>query len=374
MSDPRPSPLDSSPDEVPFVILLDEDGSSGIRPRPEPPKAPAEEPLLEPEPPVDLEPEPDAALLEAEAAIDRELDEELLYQESERRRRISPLRICQAVALLTCAGLTVLLGIGFSYYTAAQATRPLHSLHQTLRPSGTLGLPLGVCGTLLIFASLAYPIRKHMALRGRTWLTVRSWMRLHVLLGTMGPLLILFHTGFRVTSALGFAAFGAMLVVVVSGLTGRYLLVNLRAVESGELDLGALRQRLEVYQKKLIDLGLPPELLARDADIEVTEPGLWNGLKRVFVGDRESKEELVRLKEAVKSHGGLGQEAKLILVLAKRLCRERQVLVRTSEIRNLVGAWRFLHRWMSVVLVLGALFHIAVAVRFGDLWLLGGGR
>ncbi len=375
MADDRNPRESSSIDDVPFVILLDE---SGARPRAiaasdlataSGARAPVgRESRVAPSAPDD------SLLREAEAAIDRELEDELQYEALEGARRLSALRVCQAVALVCAVALPVLLVVGWPYYSLAHASRPFHRFHEILRPSGTVGLSLGLLGTALIGASLGYPIRKLLAKRGRAWATVRTWMRLHVLMGLLGPALIAFHTGFVVTSALGFVAFSAMAVIVLSGLTGRYLLVNLRAVESGEIDSAGLRQRLEVYTKKLVDLGLPPDLLMHSELPEPRSGGLKEGLRRVFIGDREGRAELRRLKDAVRSHGGLGHEAKLILVLARRLCRERQVLIRTSEIRNLVGAWRFLHRWLTVVLVTGALFHIGVALRFGELWIFGGGR
>lgn len=376
MSDFR-TPADDAFDEVPYVILVEE---------PEEPRSRSERPeggstadaevfprLNDPAPirrlPPSSEPSPESRLHEAEAAIDRELEDELSYEAQERARRVSALRVCQAVALVGAVALLVLLVIGWPYYALSHGQRPFHRFHEHLRPTGILGLPLGILGTVLIGASLAYPVRKRIARRGRAWTTVRSWMRLHVLMGLLGPALIAFHSGFAVTSALGFVSFAALVVVVLSGLTGRYLLVNLRAVESGDIDRESLRQRLDVYQRKLIELGLSPELLA-----EPEPAGLKEGLKRVLVGDGESRAELRRLKQAVRTQGDLGHEARLILVLARRLCRERQLLVRTSEIRHLVGAWRFLHRWLTVVLVCGASFHIAVAVRFGELWIFGGGR
>ena len=58
-----------------------------------------------------------------------------------------------------------------------------------------------------------------------------------------------------------------------------------------------------------------------------------------------------------------------ILPLARRFCRDRQWLARYAELRSLMGAWRFLHRWLAILMFILAIFHITLAVRFGDLWL-----
>jgi len=40
--------------------------------------------------------------------------------------------------------------------------------------------------------------------------------------------------------------------------------------------------------------------------------------------------------------------------------------------KRLLQTWRFLHRWLAILLLAALLLHIVVAVRFGDLWILGG--
>jgi len=40
--------------------------------------------------------------------------------------------------------------------------------------------------------------------------------------------------------------------------------------------------------------------------------------------------------------------------------------------KRLLQTWRFLHRWLAILLLVALLLHIIVAVRFGDLWILGG--
>lgn len=38
---------------------------------------------------------------------------------------------------------------------------------------------------------------------------------------------------------------------------------------------------------------------------------------------------------------------------------------------SLLQTWRFLHRWLAILLLMAVVLHIFVAVRFGDLWILG---
>ena len=85
-----------------------------------------------------------------------------------------------------------------------------------------LGYALGILGTLLILFLLLYPLRKRFR-----WLkilgNVRNWFRVHMILGVVGPLTILYHSNFSLGSANSTAALFAMLGVAGSGLVGRFL-------------------------------------------------------------------------------------------------------------------------------------------------------
>ena len=48
---------------------------------------------------------------------------------------------------------------------------------------------------------------------------------------------------------------------------------------------------------------------------------------------------------------------------------ERDSIARFTELRTLMGSWRFLHRWLAIVMLMLAAVHIALAVLFGDLWI-----
>jgi len=73
-----------------------------------------------------------------------------------------------------------------------------------------------------------------------------------------------------------------------------------------------------------------------------------------------------RVFEGMESH----EQADRIVVLVERLCRERRWVVRYKEFRHLIGTWRFLHRWLAVVLMATVFFHILLSLRFGDLWIM----
>jgi hypothetical protein len=84
-----------------------------------------------------------------------------------------------------------------------------------------VGRYLGIPGTLLILSSFFYSMRKHKLIsigRPKTLLT------LHESLTWLGALMILVHAGVHVYAILPWLALIAMLISLISGMTGKYLL------------------------------------------------------------------------------------------------------------------------------------------------------
>ncbi len=51
---------------------------------------------------------------------------------------------------------------------------------------------------------------------------------------------------------------------------------------------------------------------------------------------------------------------------------ERQGIQRFKELSDLMVSWRFLHRWLALVMISSVAFHILLAILYGNLWVLGG--
>ena len=110
---------------------------------------------------------------------------------------------------------------GFDYYTLAWKDRPFSPKHMLLRPSGPIGVNLGVFGVLMFFLIYLYPLRKKWGWLGRQG-NSRHWLDFHVVLGTAAPLVIALHSSFKFGGIAGMA-FWIMTVVTLSGFVGRYL-------------------------------------------------------------------------------------------------------------------------------------------------------
>jgi hypothetical protein len=88
------------------------------------------------------------------------------------------------------------------------------------KPGEGLGYNLGLAGGLMMLTLLLYSARKHLAFMQPLG-KLKYWFRIHMILGVLGPILVLFHTTFRLGSMNATIAFYCMLLVAGSGLIGR---------------------------------------------------------------------------------------------------------------------------------------------------------
>ena len=95
--------------------------------------------------------------------------------------------------------------------------------------------------------------------------------------------------------------------------------------------------------------------------------GVAASLAAMIEGDREAAREYSELSRAVMASPELAASAGEILPLAKRFVKEKQWLSRYEELRDLMGMWRFFHRWFAIVMLAVALCHVLVATGLGGL-------
>lgn len=84
-----------------------------------------------------------------------------------------------------------------------------------------IGRYLGIPGTILIIVSLFYSLRKHKIIGAGN---PAGLLRLHETLTWLGALMVTIHAGIHFTAILPWLALVAMIVNVISGLVGRFLL------------------------------------------------------------------------------------------------------------------------------------------------------
>ena len=100
-------------------------------------------------------------------------------------------------------------------------------LHTAPRFAGSgLGAVFGISGAVLMLVPLIYVfvkripfLKEHVA----KYVSLQTWLSIHIYTGIVGALLALIHTGHKYVSPLGIALTATMLLVVVSGIVLRYL-------------------------------------------------------------------------------------------------------------------------------------------------------
>jgi hypothetical protein len=167
-------------------------------------------------------------------------------------------------------------------------------------PKDGIGYWLGIMGSLMMVSLLLYPLRKKYASWQRLG-TVVGWFKWHMILGIIGPVLILFHSGFRINATNSTVAMATLALVVVSGIIGRYLYsklhVGLYGTKSSAL---ALIKDADAFRLSFGDgledaASIQAEMALFVAEV-LPEPGSVTGSIRQFmVVDRQSEARRLRL-------------------------------------------------------------------------------
>ena len=104
---------------------------------------------------------------------------------------------------------------GADYYTLDMTLRPFSPKHALLKPSGVIGIKLGILGLSLFLIIFLYPLRKRWKWLGQQGMT-KHWMDFHVLCGVTAPFVIAFHASFKFRGFAG-TAFWIMSAVALRG-------------------------------------------------------------------------------------------------------------------------------------------------------------
>lgn len=151
-------------------------------------------------------------------------------------------------------------------------------LERFITPEKGFGYLLGIVGGSAMLLLLIYPLRKRVR-----WLaaigSVRAWFQIHMVLGIVGPMLVLFHANFRTGATNSNVALFCMLVVSGSGLIGRYFYSRIHSQFYGSQEnLADLRGQISRMQLVSPALVFVPDFAER---LAVVEASMSRGLQSV---------------------------------------------------------------------------------------------
>lgn len=224
-------------------------------------------------------------------------------------------------------------------------------------PESGIGYWLGIIGGSMMLLLLVYPLRKKNP--GWKFLgSIKFWFRFHMILGVIGPVLVIYHSGYELGSLNGRVAFIAMLIVASSGLVGRYLYRSIhRGLYGKKLGLDDLRHK-DVENDRLYESmnARAPELLEK---LHETEEGLLNkhtGVNRSLFYFLSRRWRLRKLRRSVLKKIEPSTERRNFL---DRIWSLRSICnLGINEI--LFSYWHILHFPLFLILVISGIFHVIV--------------
>ena len=107
---------------------------------------------------------------------------------------------------------------------------------------------LGIIGTVLILMTLIYPFRKRVLKKKGKQNPLNS----HITYGLIGPSLVVIHSGHKLESLIGILIFLSLVLVVLSGIVGRFLFKKVnRSLKEQKQDHKLLKDRIERRKQEL---------------------------------------------------------------------------------------------------------------------------
>lgn len=282
-------------------------------------------------------------------------------------------RIYLSVLAMTVILVTAFFAItGSDFYLTPIHERHSHRLYDSLKPTGTWGHGIGIAGSMMIITGVfGYMARKRFRSMSRMGL-LKHWLEFHIFLCTLGPVLILFHTSFKFGGIIAIS-FWSMTVVVISGIIGRYIYLQIpRSIEGRELTLNELN-RIEADSRSFpgLETGIPEEI-----------PTFFNTGLREFmsINDRNLIVKLLKqnvyqrrltkqVNRQLKNYDLTRKQVRQAMRLFSSKIKLARRISHLTTMQKLFRYWHVAHLPFAMTMFVIMLIHIAVAILFGYVWI-----
>ncbi len=248
-------------------------------------------------------------------------------------------------------------------------------LERYVTPKSGLGYWLGIAGGSMLLLLLVYSARKRA--EWLRWLgSIPVWFDIHMALGVVGPVLVLFHANFSLGATNSNVALICMLVVAGSGVVGRYIYTRLHARMDGHEDtLEQLKAVGERLRSQTTSISFLPGLLDAIDRVEtrLVEPPKGTGRRflSLFTGGiraavarwlvrraiRKAVESAIQSESAV-----VARHAERIAAVARRYAYRRlEAGRRVAEYQayaRLFSLWHVLHIPLFFMLLTSGIVHV----------------
>ena len=261
---------------------------------------------------------------------------------------------------------------GYSYYSTPAVERFYHPDHQNFKPGGLYGHGLGIIGTfLMLIGVVMYIIRKRnksLARFGR----LKYWLEFHIFLCSWGPVMILFHTAFKFGGIVS-VAFWSMVAVVLSGVIGRYIYIQIpRSIEGRELSLNEIQGMKTNIGAVLgnnygLDAASQSAILA---SIQVNnQSNGGNFLTGMFTNFFEERRKLSQIRKTLKQNNLVRRDIRQVTSLVKNEMAINKRIERLEIMHKLFRYWHVAHLPFAIIMLVIVVVHVAVTLAFGYTWI-----
>jgi len=265
----------------------------------------------------------------------------------------------------------------YGYFAVCAALFVGYSLRDSnwISPEDGAGYWLGIIGGSMMLLLLLYPLRKRIqALRvlGGT----AKWFRMHMILGVLGPLLILYHSNFQMGSFNSRIALICMLLVAGSGVVGRYIYAGIhRGLYGNKTSVGELRQDLQQSLEHSHGLAnLVPELVGKLEELATEVEGdtatggmsvshsiswslrrytVWFSLRRIA-----RRELQARAAESAAVASDLARVQRSTSAYIRRFVGLAGRIAQFTLYERLFSLWHVLHMPLFLMMIISALVHV----------------
>jgi len=277
------------------------------------------------------------------------------------RRRVQ--RPFEWGSLIVGTGLVAALVLGWYW----RATLPWSAEHG-------LGYWLGISGLSCVGLLLLYPLRKRVSALS-IFGSVPAWFRIHMFLGALAPVLILFHARFSVSSMNANVALACMLIVAGSGIVGRFLYVRIyRGVAGRKQEARRLLAEASAYRNRLNEHFAAAVDHAEDLEDLIGEKrtGFFSSLFRAISESQRIAATQSRMLRAIRQ----GTRELPIAKPEKRRIRKEAVRVARSYCETLRAAsqlaaferlfalWHVVHLPLFFLMLIAAIIHVLAVHQY----------
>jgi hypothetical protein len=242
-------------------------------------------------------------------------------------------------------------------------------------PRSNFGFYLGVVGSVMMLALLAYPLRKHVRFMHR-WGALKNWFRIHMIMGIVGPILVLFHSTFHLRSTNATVALFSMLGVVISGIIGRFIYTKIHyGLYGRRATLGKIQTEFAGHSNDAKSrLHFAPRVeqwlqsferdstqLDRSFTSHLFSP-LTLGSKRIILAFRCARElrRILKTERHPEFRGGASEA----IHLASSYLRECERVAEFSTYERFFSLWHMLHVPLIYILAACTIFHIMAVYMY----------